>query len=221
MKDWWNKLIELNKRIDWRKKLEGLRNRLIDLLNKLNALKLDNKKIFLITLACLSVLYIDLSFIMKLQLEGIRKVTPKIVKIKKDIVSLAKDLSYLQELERKADKDKTKTGAFEPKEIASEDKILLLLQRITAIADQNKVKVTQISTSRDKKVQEEVIAGERLLPVTITLNLSCSYHPLGAFMNALENERYFIELVDMKITHDLKSYLLHNVNLVLKTYVRK
>jgi len=193
-----------------------------NLLNKLNELKLDNKKIFLIAFVGLLILYADFAFIMKLQLQGIRTVTPKIIKLKKDIDNLAKDLSWMQDLERKASKDKTQIGApNKAKEIISEDKILLLLQEVSDLANMNKVKIMQINTSKDTKVQEEVIAGERLLPIIITLDLTCGYHSLGSFINALENAGQYIDVQDMKIIRDPHDFLLQNVNLVLKTYAKK
>ena len=79
----------------------------------------------------------------------------------------------------------------------------------------------QINTSKDAKVQEEVMAGERLLPVIITLDLTCGYHSLGSFINALENAGQYIDVQDMKIIRDPHNYLLQNVNLVLKTYAKK
>ena len=194
---------------------------MINLLNKLNELKLDNKKIFIIVLVCLLILYIDFTFIIKLQLQGIRTLTPKVIKMKKDIDNLAKDLSSMQDLERKAGKDKAQIESLRPKEIISEDKILLLLQEISDLANKNKVKIMQINTSRDKKAPEEIIAGERLSPIIITLDLTCGYHSLGTFINALENARQFIDVQDMKIIRDPRNYLLLNANLILKTYAKK
>ena len=193
---------------------------MVNLLNKLNELKVDNKKIFIIAFVGVLILYIDFAFIMKLQLQGIRTLTPKIIKLKKDSDNLAKDLSWMQDLERKADKDKAQIGALKPKEIISEDKILLLLQEVSDLANVNKVKIMQINTSKDAKVQEEVIAGERLLHVIITLYLICGYHSLGSFINALENAGQYIDVQDIKIIRDPHDYLLQNVNLVLKTYAK-
>lgn len=198
-----------------------MRDLMTNLLNKLNALKLDNKKIFLIALACLLMLYVDFAFMLKLQLAGIRTLTPKIIKLKKDVDNLTKDLSWLQDLEQKASKDKKQMGGLKTKEIISEDRLLLLLQEVSDLANENRVKLMQINTSKDTKVQEEVIAGERILPIIITLDLTCGYHSLGSFINALENAGYFIDLQDMKIIRDPRNYLLQNVNLVLKTYARK
>ncbi len=201
-----------------------MKNLLANLLNKLNALKFDklaHKKIFLIAFVGLLILYVDFTFIMKLQLQGIRTLTPKIIKLKKDSDNLAKDLSWMQDLEREASKDKTQIGALKPKEIISEDKLLLLLQEVSDLANKNRVKLMQINTSKDKKIQEEAIAGEKLSPIIIILDLTCGYHSLGSFINALENAGQYIDVQDMKIIRDPRDYLLQNVKLVLRTYVKK
>ncbi len=194
---------------------------MINLLNKINELKLDNKKMILIALVCLAILYIDFSFIMRLQLQGINSLTPKIMKLRKDADNLAKDLLRLQDLERRQSAGNAKMPAGKTKEIISEDKILLLLQEVSDLANKEKVKIVQINTSKDTKVQEEVIAGERLLPVIIKFDLVCGYHSLGSFINALEDAGQFIGVEDMKIIRAPNNYLIQNVNLTLKTYARK
>ena len=207
-------------------KLNPVRNtKFLEIQNKIsngvNGLKVDNKKIFIIVFVGALIVYMDFAFIMKLQLQGIRTLTPKIIKLKKDFDNLAKDLSWMHDLGLEAGKDKAQIGALKPKEIISEDKILLLLQKVSDLANKNRVKIMQINTSKDTKVQEEVIAGERLLPIIITLDLTCGYHSLGSFINALENAGQYIDVQDIKIIRDPRVYLLQNVNLVLKTYAKK
>jgi len=192
-----------------------------NLINKLKAFKMDKKKIFLIALVALLILYVDFAFIIRSQLKNIKTLGPKIIRLKSDVDNLAKDLLLMQDLERRQGKDKQQIEAPGPKEIISEDKLLVLLQDISDFANKHRVKIMQINTSKDTKAKEEVIAGLRLLPINITLDLSCGYHSLGNFINALENARKFIEVQDMKIIRDRDNYLLQKVNLVLKTYAKK
>jgi Tfp pilus assembly protein PilO len=198
---------------------------MINLLDKSRILnligKLDNKKIFLLMLICAIILYLDLNFFIKLQLQAIRTMTPKITKLKKDIDNLAKDLAKVQDLKNRQSKDKQQMGVSKPKEIISEDQTPLLLQAISDLANKNKVKITQINTTTDAKAQEEVIAGEKLSPITIKLDLTCNYHSLGSFINDLENTKQFIELQEIKIARNPSDYFLENTNLVLKTYAKK
>ncbi len=201
--------------------LDKYKSRIPKIPDKLELDKLDNKKIFLIVLICSVIVYIDFTFVIKLQLRGMRNLTPKIVTLRKDIDKLAKDLATLQDLKNRQAETKQKIGATKLKEIISDDEIPLLLQVISDVAHKNKVKIMQINTARDAKAQEETIAGEKLVPITIKLDLSCTYHSLGSFINALENARQFIELQEMKIMRNPGDYFLENVTLVLKTYVKK
>jgi Tfp pilus assembly protein PilO len=194
---------------------------MIKLLNKLGELKLDNKKMILIAAACLIILYIDFTFVMKLQFNGIRGVSSKIAGLKKDIANLSKDLSKLQALDKDQGKVVSDSKITKSKEVVSEDKILLVLQEISSIGNDKRVRITRLNTSKDAKAQEEVIAGEKLLPVIITLDLSCSYHAFGNFLNAIEDAQYFIEVQDIRVMRNPHDYLLENINLTLKTYAKK
>lgn len=192
-----------------------------DKLEKLGE-ELDKKKIFLLILLSLVILYIDFSFIIKLQLKGVRSIREKIIKIKKDIGNLNKDLAALQNLKQKQTKvEKKQEEILKAKRIISEGQIPLLLQDISDLANRYKVKIMQIRPSKDAKAKEEVIEGEAFLPITIMLDLSCTYHSLGSFINALENTGVFIAVQDIKIRRSSDNYLSGDVDLTLKTYVKK
>lgn len=191
-----------------------------NLLDKLNKLELDNKKILLIILICLIILYLDFSFIIKLQLQGIRTVGAKIIKLKTDIDNLTKDLSRLEELRRTVTQTKQET-VLKAQKIISEEELPLLLQDISDLANMHKVKIMQIKPSKDTKAKEEAIAKVKILPVMLTLDLSCSYHSLGSFINALENTKQFIAVQDLKIRRSSDDYFRRDVDLLLKTYVKK
>lgn len=192
----------------------------VNLINLWNRLKLDNKKVSLVIAVSLAIIYADYGFLMKLQLQGIRAITPKVIKLKGDIADLAKDLPKMQDLKKNME-TKSQTGIPELKKIISEGEIPLLLQAISDMANQSKVRVMQINTPKDEKNKEEVIAGQKLMPITIRLDLSCAYHSLGSFINLLENAKQFIEVQDMKITRDSRDYFLENASLALKVYVKK
>ncbi len=193
----------------------------INIMNLLDKLKLDNnKKILLIISVCVVIIYIDFISLMKLQLKGIRAQTPKIITLKENIGSLAKDLSRMEELKKRINA-KEQLGTQKIKKIISEGELPLLLEAISDMANQNKVRIAQINTPKDTNAKEELIAGEKLLPINITLVLSCTYHSLGAFINSLENAEQFIELKDMKIMRDSRDYFLESVTLTLKSYAKK
>jgi Tfp pilus assembly protein PilO len=189
--------------------------------DKLDLVKLDNKKIFLLVLVSLLILYIDFTSIIKLQLKAINSLTPKITKLKRDINNLAIDLKTIQDLKNIKTPDKQRVGVAGAKKIISEDEIPLLLQTISDIANKNKVKIIQINTAGYTKAQEEIIVGEKLSSISIKLDLSGNYHSLGSFINNFENASQFMELQEMKIVRSPSDYFIENASLVLKVYVRK
>lgn len=180
--------------------------------NLLSKLELDKKKILLIALLSFIVFYLDVALIIKLQLRGIRNASPKITKLKKDIDNLNKDLTTLQDLKNK----KTEIGKatlLKSKKLILEEEIPSLLEYISDIANKNNIKIIKILPSREPKSDEK-----KLL---ITLDLSCDYHHLGSFINDLENAPDFMAVQEIKIKRDTADYLRQNVNLVLRTYVKK
>lgn len=192
----------------------------VDLTNLWNRLKLDNKKMALVIAVSLAIIYADYTFLIKLQLQGIRGITPKVIKLKSDIANLAKDLPKIQDL-RKNIEAKSQAGTPEFKKIISEGEFPLLLQAISDMANQSKVRVMQINTPKDEKAKEELISGQKLMPLVVRLDLSCTYHSLGSFINLLENAKQFIEVEDMKIARDSRDFFLINAGLALKVYAKK
>ena len=182
-------------------------------------MKLDKKKILLFIFVSVIVLCIDLSFIMKPQLNGLRSAGEKIIKIKKDIDGLNKDLATLKRIQ--ATDIKKQGGILKAKRIVSEGEMPLLLQNISDLANRHKVKIMQIKPLKDAKAKAEVIEGKTFSPVTITLDLSCVYHSLGSFINDLENAQFFIAVQDIKIMRSSGDYLSQEADLTLKTYVKK
>lgn len=185
----------------------------LNLLNKLEKLELDKKTMALIVFIFLLLFYIDFNFAVKLQLKGIKTLTPKIIKLKKDLNSLAKDLTVMQDLKNKQ-MEVRQSGTFQAKKIITREQIPQLLEDISDIANRNQVKINKInkvSPSKESKSEEEKIA----------LDLVCDYHHLGSFINALENAEKFISIEEIKITPNTSDYFQQNIKLVLKTYVKK
>lgn len=180
------------------------------LLDKIRALRqqdLDRKKILLIALVAIAIVFVDFSILVKLQLKGIRAVSPQVLKLKTDIKKLNKDLNNLKgrqvEIEEK--------GHLERKRLILEREIPLLLEKISLTANEYDVKITKILPSRDPK------SGF----FAISLELVGDYHNLGRFLNDLENAPDFIAVEEIIIKSNANDYFKQNVNLVLKTYVKK
>ena len=185
--------------------------------NLLNKLGSDIQKLFLIILVSAAVIYADYAFIIKLQLGGIRSVKTKIIKLNQDITALDKDLALMQQSQSQM-KQKT---PLKPKIIISEDEMTGLLQGIYNLAHKNNVKIIQIRPLKDPQAKEEAMGAQKIMPMTIVMDLSCVYHSLGSFISDLENAGQFLAVQDFKIVRSSGDYMRQNVTLNLKTYVKK
>ena len=198
----------------------NLFNKFRTLINVQEKLELDKKKIILIILIGFILLYMDFSFLIRLQFKNTRTLGTKISKLKKDIDILAKDLATLEDLKQRHPEVK-KEALSKVKKIISEEQIPSLLKDISDIATKYNVKIMQIKPSKELKKEDKVSVVPKFNHLLITLDLICGYHSLGSFINGLENAERFMAVQDLKITPDPNNYLSCNIALVLKTYVKK
>ncbi len=195
---------------------------LFDYFEYIETLQLDNKKMLLILLGCITVIYIDVAFLMKLQLQGIKAASVKSVQLKKDIDALSRELIQLQRDDLKSEKQ------LKPKKLVEEEQLPSLLQDIYAIANSNRVNVIQIKPTKEAKSKDSKAkapgAGkgeEKPGSVLIALEVSGDYHRFGYFVNSLENAEYFIAVEEIKITQSSSDSLQQKASILLRAYVNK
>jgi Tfp pilus assembly protein PilO len=190
---------------------------MIDRLNKFKAIimkqqeKLDKKKITLIALLGIVMLSLDFTFVINLQLKGIKNNGRKITTIKKDIATLKDDLARMLVFKG------SQGGIVSPKKIINEKEITILLEEISDTANKNNIRITNIKPS---KIRDEK-ASTDLASITLTLDIYCEYHNLGKFINDLENSRVFMAVEELKIIPDPKDNFRQSANLAVKVYVKK
>lgn len=183
----------------------------------LNKLTLDNKKIFIIILIFLVIIYLDFTVLLKKQFESLKAQGPKITKLKKDLDSLDKDLAKMRDLKNKQQQTGQKPLS-KAKKIISEQEVPDVLQDISTSANKNNVNIMQIKPAKEAKAKAK--ATGKFSVLLITLDLFCDYHSLGKFINDLDNAPIFMAVEDMKISAQTTNYLKQKVNLVLRTYVK-
>lgn len=180
----------------------------------LKKLQLDNQKIILICLLFVVIMYLDYSFLMKMQLDSIKAVKPKIAKLRVDIDAFNKNLA-----ESKKGGERKNASYLR---MLSTDQLPLLLEEISNMAKSNNVMLMQVKQVKETKKKEEKQAQpNNLTPLYVALDLSGSYHDLGKFINDLENADKFIAVQDMNIKQQQADPSLQNVSMLIKTYVRK
>ncbi len=181
----------------------------------INKIQLDKKKLILIGLICVIVIYIDYSFILKPQVSGIASAKNKIKKITADLDAFNKEASGIAVL-----KDGEGRGSSAKKELIAQDQLPQLLEEISLSANKNNVRIMQITPIKDVK-QSSSTASASSNAVTIKLELITGYHDLASFINELENSTKFLMLDGLKIKREPSAVSKETVSLELKTYVKK
>ena len=191
---------------------------MIPILKQLNLEQLvsDKKKLLLVGVISLIVIFIDISFVMKLQLAGLSAQGPKITKLKADMGKLNADLAKMQSIKNMD--GKKQTGVVLLKKLISEGQITTLLQNISETAKKNGVRISQIRQA------PEVVSAKQAtspIPYLISLDLTSDYHTIGRFLNQLENAEIFIAVQDIRITPSAENSVSQACAVTLKTYVKK
>jgi len=193
--------------------------KLIEKISKINLIEkfaLDNKKIALILIASLMLLYLDINFLFKAQMNGFKKSAEELTKTGNDLKILDAGLKNMREVKSK--QKNLPENQAKVKKIIFESQLVSLLQDISKIGNANNVKILQIKPSRDTL---KAPAASKFSPVSISLDLICGYHNLGKFINDLENDQAFISVESLKIEAQPDDALRQKVSLILKTYVKK
>jgi len=193
----------------------------IDLLAKFSKLKLDDKKLFAVILFCLIIIYLDFAFLIQMQFRAVKDLNPKIKKLKIDLSELSGKLNTAQDL-KNIQTDIRHKFFSKAKKIPSEDEITSLLESVSDLANKRNIRITQMRPYKESQgKQEKALAAQKFTAYYINLDLSCGYHSLGQFLNDLENAQILFAVQDLKIVSGDTDYLKQNVNLLLRTYVKR
>lgn len=189
----------------------------MNVLDYLDKFKLDNKKMILVGIASIFLVYLDIVFIMRPQLSAIKASFEKISKLKKDIAMVASELAKIKS------QGALQVKAAKFKKIISEDQLPGLLQEIYTVARSNKINILQLKPSRESKEKKEKTSAqpERIIPISVKLDLEGDYHNFGSFINGIENAEQFMAVEEIKIVQSPDNYLQQKEFVTVKTYVKK
>ncbi len=191
------------------KLLEKVKN-----INLVERFALDNKKIILIMIVSIMLLYIDFNYLLKAQMNLLKKSADSIEKIKNDLKALDLGLKNMQNI-KSQQKNLVKAKA---KKIIFDFELATLLNDISKTANANNISILQIKPFREV---QKAGSSPKFSQVSISLDLVCGYHNLGKFINDLENMPTFISVDGFKIEAQPEEALKQKVSLTLKTYVKK
>ena len=181
----------------------------------LRDIRKDKQKLIAVGLAFAVIVYVDVSFVLKGQVKALSVSKTKVAKLDMDIQSVKRDVAIVQQ-----NQSKEKIN-LKVKKLVSEGELLSLLEQVSLIAKDNGVRVSQINPQKAGRPPEK--AGQTqsaFISVLIKLDLNCSYHSLGSFINDIENSEYAVSCEDIKIIPDSSSGGRERILLTLKTYVK-
>lgn len=178
------------------------------------------KKVILYAIFSILFLYIDVLFILKPQVKGLKIMSSKLGKLRYGLSQYRKDYSNLKYLQ--ADYDNLKSKNALENQIFSGEDLPLVLDSISEKANSLGIKIMQINpqiaySEKDKNAE---IEGFKFHPLFIKLELRCGYHMLGKFLSQIE-ENPLIKVADLKIDYDAASGLKQQVDLIIRIYVSK
>ncbi len=107
------------------------------------------------------------------------------------------------------------------KHLPAEKAMPKLLEGFASIAKQSNVRILSITPSRLRTAEgsEELRQYYYEMPVKITAK--SGYHQLGRFISSLEKGKRIIVIDDLQIWYDKNTPRMHNVIVMVKTYVSK
>lgn len=173
----------------------------------------DRKKLLLTVIAACLILYLDFSLVLKSQTAAVKAFNIKVTKLKSELKNLDSDLAKMQDSVDKPD-------ALKDKKIISAGQIHWLIEEIYKLASLHDVKIIQIIPAR--KTQPVAPGGAASSPyVQLNMELSCGYHPLVKFLNALENHSVIMVVDELEIMRSQKDIFFHLVRSTLNVYIKQ
>ncbi|OGX43704.1 MAG: hypothetical protein A3H41_03175 [Omnitrophica WOR_2 bacterium RIFCSPLOWO2_02_FULL_45_28] len=180
------------------------------------------KKIILLALGAVTVLYIDFAYILKPQARNLQKLSSELRQTRASLNQYKKGSTEIRALQTNLDALRARYTDPENK-IFSESELTALLDDISKKALNSGLKIMQMrpqGVSADWEKEAIDSAGLRLLPLALRLELASGYHQLGRFLFALENNP-LISVAELKLRPDSAEFTKQKVELTLKIYASK
>mgnify|MGYP001597359362 FL=1 len=121
-------------------------------------------------------------------------------KLKRELAEIEKKVTYY--------KDK----------LPAEKEMPLLLKGFTDMANQCRIKF--ITIQPQDTYSQSPAGSAHYIEIPITINLRCSYHDLGRFINMIENSDRFMKVTDLTINTN-PDPMAHNIRLIVNIFVLK
>ncbi len=183
----------------------------------------DQKKLAVFLACVITIICLDLAFLLGPQIGSLRNLGKDISKIALDRQSLNRSLSLMQDFQQK--QMTAGAGRILPKKTFSKEEQPVLLELISTIANESNLRLMQINAAGDAKSKDpdakDHVPGGKFTGLLINLEISGDYHALGRYLNELEDTIANFTVSSIRIVSDPKDFYRQNITLALKVYVKK
>ncbi len=186
------------------------------LLQKLKGLSSNKSTTYILISILIIVFYLFL--FLRPKIREISLLLPQVSELKAKIAGLEDDWANIEAFEKKVLRLNKKIDYYE-KKLPNEKEIPAILEYLSDAARKMNVRITEIQPLEQDK--DAASLASLYYKVPILLKAECGYHQLGRFLNELENTDRFIKISDLKIVANPLRADIHDVQLIVVTYVMK
>ena len=186
------------------------------------ALTAQQKRAILMALLVVIAAYADVTFILRVQWNSYQRVSAKLRQLNLSLSQYDKNSPYYKGLVLEYGRIKDKLVDIE-KYVYSDAAVPLFLDGLSRLANSFDVKIMQVrpqAASADKAKDADRALNTNFYPLFFEFDLSCTYHQLGKFLNALERNP-LVEASRIKISSEGQGSPRQKAALTLKVYVQK
>lgn len=105
------------------------------------------------------------------------------------------------------------------KRFSAQKEITILVEAFASIARKSDVKILSITPQKLKAVEGREACSKYYREMPVKITAKSGYHELGEFISSLEGGDRVIIINDLQIQYETGTPRLHNVNIMVKTYV--
>lgn len=180
------------------------------------------KKYALTALLAAIAVYADFTYVLRPQWNNYKRINTKLRQADVSLSQYDENSPYYKNLVLEYGRIKDKRSEVE-ENVYSEVSVPLFLDGLSRLANSNEVKIMQVRPQiepPDKARGAEKALSPDFHPLFLEFDLSCAYHQLGKFLNALERNP-LVEASRINIVPDAQDSLRQKASLTLKVYVQK
>ena len=167
--------------------------------------------------ALIFILILDFFIIMRPQLRGLAKISPKIKTLANDLKTTKNDMKRVGQYQKEVESFRNKVDVARARIIAKEE-LPVILERISLIANESDVKINQIMP--DVQDQKKLLATEDLIyySLPIIIEARSGYHNFGRFLGKIEQNEVLLKVSTFNVSSVGDSHI-SDIRITLKAVV--